>query len=148
MPSVNILDHSTSSSSRMPSLLPNSTTVLARSYRSLSPLTKSRLEDTRARTHAAVKPPRRQINGTFGGEDTTSGWDVRHLDAVERLLIAGGGADVGVNGENCLGVLATCCSYTSMSVPHRANQQTQDSPILSQTAPYEKDCSDSVSLRK
>jgi hypothetical protein len=145
MPSANILDHSNSSSSRMPSLLLNSTTVLARSYRSLSPLTKSKSEDIKARIHVAVRPPRRQISGTFG-EDTTSGWDVRHREAVERLHIAGGGVDVGVNVENCLGVPVTCCSYTSMSAPHRANQQTHDSPILSETAPYENDGSDSVSL--
>src|ERR1700761_6477414 len=121
MPSVNILDHSTSSTSRMPSLLLSSTMVLARSYLSFSPLTKSKSEDTKARTHAAVKPPRRQISGTFG-EDAKSGWDVRQVEAVERLLIAGGGVDVGVNGEDCLGVLATRCSLMSMSAPHRANQ--------------------------
>ena len=140
MPSVNIRDHSTSSSSRIPSFLLNSTTVLARSYLSLSPLINNKSEDTKPRTHAAVRPPRRQISGTFE-EDTTSEWDVRHLGAVERLHIVGG-ADV----ETCL--LVTCCSHTSMSAPHRANQQTQDSPILSETAPYEKARSDSASLRE
>lgn len=81
------------------------------------------------------------MSGTFE-EDTMSGWDVRHRGAVERLHIVGG-----VDVETCF-VSAACCSHTSMSAPHRANQQTQASPILSETAPYEKARSDSASLRE
>src|SRR6266851_5182617 len=146
MPSKNIFAHSPSSPFRMPSLLRNSTTALAKSYRSLSPLTKSKSEDTKARTHGAVKPPRRQISGNWEGrEQITSDVGVRHPDTVERLPIARGGVVTGVNCTGCFPRPAVCSSYTSTLVPHLANQQTHASPILSETAPYENNRLDPVS---
>src|SRR6266478_2601375 len=123
MPSVNNFAHSTSSSSKIPSFLHNSTTALAKSYRSLSLLTKSKSDDIRARAHVAVKPPRRHMSGGWGsGESFTSEYGTGFFERPPAS-----------------------CSKTSMSAPHLANQQTHASPILSETDPYENDKFDPVS---
>src|SRR6267154_2699471 len=122
MPSVNIFPHSTSSSSKIPSFLRNSTTALARSYRSLSPLTKSKSDDIKARIHVAVKPPRRHMSGGWGCGVATGAYGTGFFEKPP-------------------------CSNTSMSAPHLANQQTHASPILSEMDPYENDKFDPVSPR-
>src|SRR6266852_3742924 len=143
MPSVSIFAHSTSSSSKIPSFLRNSTTALAKSYRSLSLLTKSKSDDIKVRTHVAVKPPRRHMSGGWEcGKSFTSEKGVRHPDAVEHLPIARCGV---ATGAYCAGFFdfskkpSASCSNTSISAPHLANQQTHASPILSEADPYEND---------
>src|SRR6266699_2127104 len=146
MPSVNIFAHSASSSSKIPSFLRNSTTSLAKSYRSLSLLTKSKSDDIKAQIHVAVKPPRRHIRGGWRcGKSFTSEKGVRHPVEVERLLIARCGVATGAYGTGSFEKPPASCSNISMSAPHLANQQTQASPILSETDPYENDKFDPVS---